>query len=824
MPTDDARVPRATYRLQLCGRFTFADAAAIVDYLADLGVSHVYSSPYLQATAGSEHGYDGVDPSLISDDLGGREGFDAWVTSLRAHRLGLVADVVPNHLGIADRRNRWWQDVLRHGQQSEFASAFDIDWDTDDPELRGKVLVPVLGQPLDDELRAGAIRIERGGDEWIVRYADLQLPLAPGTAGPDAPTDAAGIRHVLDRQHYVLAWWREALTRLDYRRFFDVTTLAGVRVERPDVFDAMHALVLQQVASGVVDGLRIDHIDGLADPAGYLERLAARAPGAWRIVEKVLCGAEELDAAWPIDGTTGYDALAEITDVIVDPLGSAPMTAAYERVTEERADFEATMVGARLQVARELLVPEVRRCAHRLQAIAAQVGLEVDEPHARAVIEAFAAELPVYRTYAWPGRPTSAHDLDLVVDVVDRVLTRHPEVMPRAIAVLADAFVHPCDATADLVRGIQQLTGPVMAKGTEDTAFYRDARLVALNEVGGHPDRFGADVATFHDRAARRMERWAYSMVTTSTHDTKRSEDVRARLAVLSEIPDVWAATIDRWCARTARWWTGPGSPDRALDVLVHQTIVGAHPLDAERAHAYLTKAMREAKRRTSWIDPDRAFEDAAHAVLDRALHDPEHMGEVEAFVARLLPPGRRNALAQKLLALTMPGVPDLYQGSELWTLDLVDPDNRRAVDYDLRRRLLAQVPDAPTTADAARWAAALHDPGDPGLAKLAVVHHALRVRRSQRHCFVGPAASYRPVEADGPAAEHVLAFARGTDVVVVLARHTLRLEREGGWRQTRVRLPAGEWRDVLSQSMHATVADVQHVLAHLPVALLVRT
>jgi (1->4)-alpha-D-glucan 1-alpha-D-glucosylmutase len=820
MDADPGAVPGATYRLQLGADLDFDAAAALAPYLAELGITHVYTSPYLQAAAGSTHGYDGVDPTRVSEELGGDAARTRFVGALRTAGLGHVVDIVPNHLGITDRRNRWWFDVLRRGPASAFAHYFDIYWEAVGDG--GQVLVPILGRPLDEELTAGSITVERGGDEWTVRYYDTVLPVAPDTAPAAAPPDAAALGALLDRQHYVLAPWQEGLDHLDHRRFFDITTLAGLRVEDPEVFDAVHALVLDWVRDGEVDGIRVDHVDGLADPVGYLARLAEVAPTATRWVEKILVGDERLDEGWPIAGTTGYDALAELTDVFVHPRGIALIGAAYEQITGDASSWDDTAHGARAQVVRELLRPEVGRCAAHLRRAALLQGVEMDDEHARAVIAAFAVELPVYRTYAWPGRPTSLRDREVIVDTVDAVIARHPAVMARAVAVIADALLRPCDETADLVRTLQQLTGPAMAKGVEDTAFYRDTRFVACNEVGGGPERSGCDVGTFHRRAAARATGWPAAMVTTSTHDTKRSEDMRARLAVLSEIPDRWAETLARWCARTATWWPAGFAPDRPLDVLVHQTVIGAHPLTAERADRFLEKAMREAKVRTSWLRPDDAFEAAAHAVLDRVLRDAEHQREVEELVGELLVPGRVNALAQKLLALMMPGVPDVYQGSEMWNLDLVDPDNRRPVDADLRRRLLAELPREPVAADAARWRASLEDPADPGTAKLAVVHHALQVRRRHRECFAGSDAGYTPVAVEGPAAEHVIAFTRGEGVMTIVPRHTVLLAGAGGWRDTSIALP-GSWRSVLDGRAHTGTVAVADLLDAMPVALLVR-
>jgi (1->4)-alpha-D-glucan 1-alpha-D-glucosylmutase len=822
---DPDRVPDATYRLQLRPEFGFADATNVASYLAELGVSHAYTSPFLQAAAGSTHGYDGVDPTRVSDELGGPLGFEQFRAALRRAGLRLVVDIVPNHLSTADPRNLWWYDVLRHGRGSEFATYFDIDWDGPQPALADKVLLPVLGHSLAEEIEDASLRVERLDEEWTVVYGDVRLPLAPGSLADDADAPTGDdLAQLLWQQHYVLGRWEIGLRILDHRRFFDVTTLIGVRVEDADVFEAVHQLPLRWFADGDVDGLRVDHVDGLADPVGYLHSLAAAAPGAWLCIEKILVGDEQLDPQWPVDGTTGYDALADLTDVLIDPSARPAIDALFAAITGDDSDVETIERVARAEVVDSLLRPEVRRCAADLRRVAIDRGIDLDEAQASAAVEAFVAEMPVYRTYALAGRTTSARDRQVIVDTVERVLSHHEDVLPRAVSVLADVVLQPADGpAADLCRRIQQLSGPAMAKGVEDTAFYRDTRFIALDEVGGGPDRFGIDVATFHERSGQRSQAWPRGMVTTSTHDTKRSEDVRARLAVLSEIPDEWGDVLNLWCKRSAGWWPSGGTRDPALEVLVHQTLVGAHPLGADRAHAYLEKAMREAKVNTSWITPNPDFEAAAHRLLDLALTDPEHVADVNALVARVLVPGRINSLAQKLLVLTMPGVPDLYQGTELWSLDLVDPDNRRPVDYDVRKRLLGGVSSSGIAA-ARHWTTTLADPTDPGTAKLAVVRHALELRRRRRPCFVGAEAGYEPIRATGPAAEHAVAFSRGGAVVTIVPRLSLRRELDGGWRDTTVELPEGEWTDVFTgASRNSGPTAVSDVLGDFPVALLER-
>jgi (1->4)-alpha-D-glucan 1-alpha-D-glucosylmutase len=812
------RVPLATYRFQLRAEFGFAAAAAQADYLARLGVSHAYTSPSLQAAEGSSHGYDGVDPTRASQDLGGEEARRGLSAALQRNDLGQVVDIVPNHLSIADPRNTWWWDVLRNGPASRYAEHFDVDWSSPDPELTGKVVVPVLGKPLADELAAGSIRLTDHGGERVIEYYDNRFPVAPGSE------DRGALADVLARQHYLLTFWRDGLTKLTHRRFFDVTTLVGVRVEDDAVFDDVHREVLSWFARGEIDGLRVDHPDGLADPTGYMQRLAAAAPDAWLVVEKILEPGEDLRADWPVDGTTGYDALNSIADVFVDASGEAALTAAYETCVGSHESFEDVARRSRVEVVHGMLTPELDR-------VTTALGALVDAPwdDLRRVVGAFVAELPVYRTYVQPGTPVSAADRDAVAVAVERVGRHHPEadreLTSRLASVVLDLGPDPSAGreVTDFVRRLQQLSGPAMAKGVEDTTFYRYTRFVAANEVGGDPQHLGGSVGDFHAANELRARQWPTTMVSTSTHDTKRSEDVRARLAVLSEMGDEWTRVLTRWCARTAEWWReswGSVPRDPSMDVLLHQTLVGAHPLPEGRAHTYLEKAMREAKNVTSWIDPDEKFEDAAHGLLDRMLTDEVHRGELAAVVDSVLVHGRVNAAAQKLLALTVPGVPDIYQGTELWSLDLVDPDNRRPVDYPLRRRLLDEL-------DRCDLAAALGDAQDPGSPKLLVVHRALELRRRRRASFIGGGGTYTRLSVRGDASDHAIAFQRGDEldaVITVVPRFPLRLARDGGWRDTTVELGRVPWRDVLTGSEHAGgPTPVGELTAGFPVALLER-
>ncbi|HYO37882.1 MAG TPA: malto-oligosyltrehalose synthase [Geodermatophilus sp.] len=770
-------VPTGTYRLQVTADFPLDDAAAVAGYLADLGVSHGYSSPLLRAANGSTHGYDTVDHAHVDESRGGRAGFDRFVAALHEHDLGLVLDLVPNHMGIADPAEApWWWDVLRHGRDSAHASAFDVDWDFGG----GRIRIPVLGSADDVE----ALEVVGTPDGPELRYYDNRFPVAPGT-GEGTPQE------VHDRQHYELVDWRRADSDLNYRRFFAINTLAGLRVEDPAVFDATHALVLRLVADGAVDGLRIDHPDGLADPKGYLDRLAAASGDRWTVVEKILEPGEDLPESWRCAGTTGYDALAEVDGVLVDPAGEGALTALDTELSGGPVDYARLVHDCKREVTDGNLGSEVARL---VRVIGELPGIE-RERQTEALAELLAT-FSVYRSYLPDGR----EHLD---EAVGAVRDRRPDLVAAVDALHAVL----ARAGTEAATRFEQTSGPVMAKGVEDSAYYRWARFAVLNEVGGDPARFGSTVEEFHEAQVRRAAGRAASMTALTTHDTKRSEDTRARMAVLAEVPTEWAELVRGWLSRHPL-------PDRPLAHLVWQNLVGAWPLSRERAHAYAEKAGREAGLSTTWTDVDEAFEARLHAMVDAAYDDEATNREIEEFVARITPAGRSNGLAQKLLQLTMPGVPDVYQGTELWDHSLVDPDNRRPVDYDERRALLARLDGG--------W---VPEVDDTGAAKLLVTSRALRLRRDSPGLFAG----YAPVEVTGSAADSVVAFDRGSGeqggAVTVATRLPVALA-ASGWGDTALALPTGAWLDVLTGDRvvaDASGVPVAGLLDRLPVALLVR-
>lgn len=761
----------STYRLQLRGPdpagepgFTFADAEKLVDYLHDLGVSHLYLSPILTAAPGSAHGYDVTDPTTVSAELGGPDGLASLAGAVRARGMGLVVDIVPNHLGVeAAETNPWWSDVLTHGRASRFAGYFDIDWQAD-PD--GRIVLPVLGG--DEE--TDALRVEGG----VLRYYDKSFPIAPGTADDGAP---ASVVH--DRQHYRLVGWRGGVC--GYRRFFSITSLAGLRQEDPAVFEASHAEVARWFAEGLVDGVRIDHPDGLTDPAGYLRRLRElTGPDAWIVIEKILEPGEPLDPTLPIAGTTGYDALREIGGVFLDPAGAAPLTELAEAAGFDGHTTPETLRDIKIGTVTHTLGSELARLCRTVEASTGH-----GHPRLADAVAALLTEIGVYRC----DYPVLAQTLP---DAIARTVDRDPA-LAEPLAVLSAAITaHPEPAAR-----FQQLCGAMTAKSVEDCYFYRDPRLVSLNEVGGDPHRFGVGAAEFHAAAAARARHWPQTMTTLSTHDTKRGEDVRARIGVLSQVPGLWSELV-------ARWETMTPPPDPLAGLFLWQNLFGVWPADGHpdaevrrRVHDYAEKAMREAGLRTSWSDPDAEFEAALHGWLDAVCDGPVAV-ELTELVAQLGPHAHSDALGQKLLALTAPGIPDVYQGTELWEDSLVDPDNRRPVDYGERR-------------------AALHRLDHP---KMRVVSAALHARRDRPEVFLH--GGYRPVLASGAAAEHLLAFLRGDDVLVAVSRWTVRLS-ETGWADTVIEVPDGSWTDRVSGTRFTGKISAAELFADLPVALLER-
>ena len=783
--------PTSTYRLQITSQQDLSRAAELVPYIRRLGADWVYLSPILRATSGSDHGYDVVDPTEVDPERGGSAGLTALSGAAHAAGLGVVVDIVPNHQGVAEpQQNPWWWSLLAEGRESRYADAFDVDWEAG----HGKVLIPVLGDG-DEDLSALTVQ------DGTLRYYENVYPLADGTwSEGDDPAEVHG------RQHYELVNWRRGDSELNYRRFFTVATLAGVRVEDRVVFDESHAEVARWFREGLVDGLRIDHPDGVRDPRGYLEMLGEVTDGAWTVVEKILEPGEHLPSDWRTAGTTGYDSLGWIDRVLTDARGHY-----------ELASLDTKLRGGTPARWDELIHETKRRMAdHGLAAEIHRLVRELPEdfPHGAEAsydgLAEIAANFPVYRTYL----PEGAEHLREAVAAARERRADLDGVLTDLARVLGADATREADL-AEVARRFQQTSGMIMAKGVEDTAFYRWTQLTSLTEVGGDPSVFSLTPEQFHTEAARRQRESPATMNALTTHDTKRSASVRARITVLSELPRVWAETVSTLVGRAED--AGISLTDGPAVNLVLQAVVGAWPLERDRAVDYAMKAVREASVSTAWVDGDEDFERELTRFIDFLFTNPRARGVVEGCVARVSEPGWANALAATALQLTLPGVPDVYQGQELWEPSLVDPDNRRPVDFTARDAMLTEL-------DAAAPGSAAATPAvdETGAARMLLTSRVLRLRREHPELF----GDYTPLETTGALAAHALGFDRGGAATVV-TRFPATLAAEGGFADESVALAPGTWQDVLTHREFTAAQDAPVALAELldtyPVAILRR-
>lgn len=946
--------PRATYRLQLTADFTFDDAARIADYLAALGISHVYSSPWLKSRSGSVHGYDIIDHNALNPELGGTKGFKDLSARLATSRLKHILDFVPNHMGVARADNAWWLDVLEWGKASPYAGYFDIDWNAA-PRLRNKVLLPFLGDHYGHVLESRKLvpRFDAANGGFSVWYFDHSFPInarhysplirralaisdsESGLLSPQAretlgsladafdqisdtgsaeetarwrqkaeelkkrlaklaledsavtrlferamaafggetgvPDSFQALHNLLEEQHYRLAYWGVASDEINYRRFFNINELAGIRIENPHLFAEAHRLVGELIRENALHGLRIDHIDGLYDPAEYCRRLRAftgeAQPGApfYIVVEKILARHERLREEWPIQGTTGYEFLASLNQIFVDSSNERAMTRAYQRFVDRPMDVDEILIEAKHWVMDHILGGELAVLARDLDDLSERHWNSRDYTleGLRSALKAIVAQFPVYRTYVTADGASSDDRRDIVwATAKARKSWRGPgkEIFDFIESVLTTDILNTGDRAydhAEVVRfamHVQQFTGPVMAKSMEDTTFYRYHRLRSLNEVGSDPRQFGISPQAFHHFNQERAARWPQSMLTTATHDTKLGEDVRARINVLSELPREWSARVTRWASlnrRKKRQMDGYMAPRRNDEYLLYQTLLGAWPLadwnalqaterDAftARIRAYMKKAVREASVQSSWANPDVEYEEA----LDRFISQILDLRTGQPFLADFLPfqkriaeAGMRNSLAQLALKMTCPGVPDIYQGNELWDLHLVDPDNRTAVDFELRRSLLNEVEAIDLTEDTERTeqVAMLARHWQDGRIKLYATRRCLRLRKRSAKLFVN--GDYQPLETAGPAADRVIGFQlrlEGDGVIVMAGRFFTRDDPkspQAAWIGTDVRLPdpaSGIFEDVLTGRRFDTrsgTLGAAELFATLPVAILIK-
>ncbi|HEY5894543.1 MAG TPA: malto-oligosyltrehalose synthase [Chthoniobacterales bacterium] len=857
-------IPTATYRLQFHQNFTFRDALALVPYLADLGISSLYASPFFKSAPGSTHGYDVCDHNAFDSEIGSEQDFEALSAALTQHGMHMVVDFVPNHMGITGMENRWWADVLENGANSIYARYFDIDWHPLKHELHNKVLLPILGDQYGRILEKGELHVEWNAGAFTLNYYQNRLPLTPSSTLPilenavaktDMPvnekrslldgldrgyrmtgampaeerqalkdllvsltssgsqlaqaidTELRTLNADFDRldaligpQHYRLSFWKVASEEINYRRFFDINDLAALRMELPEVFNDTHRLLFDLAARGVVTGVRIDHIDGLADPRSYLTQLQSELAkllgktdgdkAIYLLVEKILGHTEQLRPDWPVHGTTGYEFAARTTALLVDPSAEKRLTEGYHDIIGDEWNYREMVYRNKKLVMQVSLSSEVNNLGYILNRISESNRWYRDFTvnaltiALREVIACF----PVYRTYLIPDTPPDDLDRRIILRAIAFARRRNPALertvfeFIRDVLLPPDPNLHPVDPELrkQFILKLQQCTGPIMAKGVEDTTFYVYNRFIALNEVGGEPDVFGMSIEKFHEANIRRLAEFPHSMLTTSTHDTKRSEDVRARLAVLSEIPYKWLAAVRKWRKlnrKLRREIDGEMAPDPNEEYLIYQTLAGSwpsHPMDDEehatyisRIQEYMLKALHEAKTHSSWIEPHEQWDQAVLEFVKQLLvREPQNqfLPQFQAFVETTLFPGAVNALAQLTLKLTVPGMPDIYQGTELWDWSLVDPDNRRPVDYPLRTELLRTLDNVSIPDLLAHWR--------DGRIKLHVTKTLLHLRKNHTQLF--QEGNYEALKAKGLHSQNLIAFQReyeGITLLVVVPR-----------------------------------------------------
>jgi malto-oligosyltrehalose synthase len=861
----------ATYRVQLNAGFRLEDARALVPYLERLGVSHLYASPLLAARPGSLHGYDVVDPTRLNPELGSEEDLHALVRDLRDRRMGILLDIVPNHMGTGPD-NPFWEDLLANGRESRWAHWFDVDWESERSSLHGRVLVPVLSDTLEAVLDRGELSLMREGERIRLKYFDRTFPVSPETERDlrhadvdrwhDGKSGRARMRQLVDAQRYRLAFWKRASVAINYRRFFDVNDLIALRMHDPVVFRETHALVLRWIEDGLIDGLRVDHVDGLLDPQGYLDALrvevAGRRPRTEAelpiVVEKILSRGEALRDSWPVQGTTGYEVLNDLEAVFIDPDGAAQLDKGYRRLVgaHARGGIEEAALRGKELVLRAALAADVTRLT-RLFHRALHTRRAGEGRGPTAAIRHFIATLPVYRTYI-DGRG-AVHPDDRAF--IDGALARARERWGDRTDLdrLAGILESPTDeAAATFIGRLQQTSGPATAKGVEDTALYRYVPLASLNEVGGDPARdLGRAVDDLHRANRERRDRWPQSLLCTSTHDTKRSADVRSRLDVLSEMPDEWLRSVRRWrrlLARHRAQVRRGAAPDAATEWLIFQTMLGVWPAEEPRRAAaagvkdrvveYMVKANREAKVRTSWTSPDDAYERAVESYIAAALENETFVTEMAAFASRIALAGYCNALSRLLVHLTAPGTPDVYQGDEMWNFALVDPDNRRPVDFARRRAELDRSGSSGEGEDRATECAEMLRTVADGRLKMHLTRTVLRLRRERPSLFAG--GTYHELDARGDRQRHAFAFTRswqGAIIIIAVTRLPVGLSGTVGfptglaWGPSEFIFPRSDaphrWRCALTElAIEAREGDggavllAREVFLTLPIALLI--
>ena len=875
--------PRASYRLQMHAHFNFAMLAEHLDYLQQLGISHLYLSPCLQAVPGSLHGYDVVDHTHINSELGGNYGFERLAKLLADRKMSIILDIVPNHMAVRCPENPWWWDVLENGPSSQFASYFDVDWHCESDHFSNLILLPVLGDHYGIVLEAGELQIEHVKGKFTLNYFENVFPVAPRSlpiileqAYKDSGIDELGylagalqslphassrdfdkIRRrqrdkavlfemmnamckdvdgfeeainkavsivnqnhdqldmLIGRQNYKLAYWKLSHYQVGYRRFFNINSLVGLRMEDDRAFRDSHQLVIELAQKGSVDGFRVDHPDGLFAPTDYLTRLRKACPEAIIVVEKILEHNEQLNPRWPVSGTTGYDFLNLVDGLQIDPAGYEKLIQFWQEFTGETHDFKTLVYRAKKQAIKKLLGSEINRLADDLAQICEKHRRYRDFAHQQlyeALVEV-AAGFDIYRTYMEPETGNiSETDARAISTAIDRARATKPESGDYIFDFIADILLLKLrgDEESLFIRRFQQFTGPVMAKSLEDTVFYIFNPLTGVNEVGGNPATPATSVKRFHEWCRNTSKKWPLTMLAGSTHDTKRSEDLRARLALLSEIPDHWRTAVKKWHEMNAKLRIG-SAPDANTEYLLYQTLAGAWPIEKERIVQYMQKAVREAKIHSNWSEPDQKFETELTGFIGRIYENDEFIGSLADFVGKLTEPGWINSLLQLTLRLTAPGFPDIYQGCEIWNNNLTDPDNRRAVDFVRNLELLKQL--------AGRSCREIMNDMQHGLPKLFVIKTLLALR-NRVPAFNEPD-SYQAMEVSGSHHSDIIAFMRGASVITIVPRH--HFSRKNRWDATRINIPPGRWQNVFtSQIVDCGTNKIRDLLKEFPVAVLV--
>ncbi|MEO6054034.1 MAG: malto-oligosyltrehalose synthase [Chthoniobacterales bacterium] len=831
----------ATYRIQLHAGFPLREAAGIVPYLSQLGISHIYLSPCLQAAPGSLHGYDVADPTRINDELGGDEGWQVLQAAAREHGLKVLLDIVPNHMVLSEV-NPWWDDLLAYGPDSQYFEYFDIFPLSN--SKRWKICLSVLGEPYGDvlekkqfsiDLSTGKPRLKYFEQTWPLNIASWKFLLPENTEVKQTfaelseshgdfireqieaiSNDPQRMHELVDAQYYRLAWWKLEGEIVNYRRFFNIGTLIGIRVENEKVFNATHQRIQEMISAGELDGVRVDHPDGLHDPEEYFERVRKMIPEGRIFVEKILDTEESLPAEWPVDGTVGYDFLGKLDRLWMDEHKADTLTAAYFDFTGESVNFPALVREKKRQIIDAHFRADLGRMTE-LGFTIAQSDYHTRDLSPRQIhqaIRALTIVLPVYRTYRSKShQEVSEIDSKIFKDAFESARVNAPEVEKRVFDFLHSVFHSDLSdpLQEEFVAKWQQLTPAVMAKGAEDTTFYCYDRLVSCNEVGAQPSMLGISTEKFHQFCAAMASRRPGNLLATSTHDNKRSEDVRARISVISEMPDKWASALHEWSKQNEPAWKGR-APDRHAEYLLYQTLVGAWPISKDRCWNYMLKACREAKLATSWHEPNESYEQSIKEFTEGVMDDPVFMKMLAEFTQPLILVGRINSLAQTLIKLTAPGIPDFYQGTELWDLSLVDPDNRRPVNFSSRGKLLEQARQQKKWNSLTDW--------DSGIPKLWMIDRVLQVRKDFASCF-GAEGTYRPLTAQGSKLGHLFGYLRGDRIMVLVPRFTFTLN--GKWEDTAVSLPEGTWKNIFTETDLSGDVEAESIFGGFPVALLIK-